>query len=69
MPVALCVWGEYDCVLTGFIYFFLLISRDLAAWDVDFVIQMLQEFLRVSSAQTFPSLAEYRLLPDKVHLL
>ena len=45
------------------------ICRDLAAWDVDFVIQMLQEFLRVSSAKTFPSLAEYRVLPDKVHLL
>ena len=43
--------------------------RDLAAWDVDFVIQMLQEFLRVTSAKTFPSLAEYRILPDKVQLL
>ena len=43
--------------------------RDLAAWDVDFVIQMLQEFVRVSSAKTFPSLAEYRILPDKVQLL
>ena len=42
------------------------IYSDLAAWDVDFVVQMLQEFLRVSSAKTFPSLAEYRILPDKV---
>ena len=43
--------------------------RDLAAWDMDFVINMLQEFLQVSSAKTFPSLAEYRILPDKVQLL
>ena len=42
------------------------IYSDLAAWDVDFVVQMLQEFLRVSSAKTLPSLAEYRILPDKV---
>ncbi len=41
--------------------------QDLMAWDVDFVIQMLQEFLRVSSAQTVPSLEEYRILPDKVY--
>ena len=40
--------------------------QDLVAWDVDFVIQMLQEFLRVSSAKTLPSLEEYRILPDKV---
>jgi len=39
---------------------------DLVAWDVDFVIQMLQKFLRVSSAKTVPSLEEYRILPDKV---
>ena len=43
--------------------------RDLAAWDANFVIQILQEFLRVSSAKTFPSLAEYSILPDKVCLL
>ncbi|DBA85767.1 TPA: hypothetical protein ACH3X1_005325 [Trebouxia sp. C0004] len=42
--------------------------QDLAAWDVGFVIQMLREFLRVSSAQTVPSLEEYRILPDKVML-
>ena len=41
--------------------------QDLTAWDVDFVVQMLQEFLRVSSAQTVPSLEEYRILPDKVY--
>lgn len=45
------------------------IYSDLAAWDADFVIQMLQEFLRVSSAKTVPGLAEYRVLPDKVRLL
>lgn len=43
--------------------------RDSAAWDMDFVINMLQEFLQVSSAKTFPTLAEYRILPDKVQLL
>ena len=43
------------------------VYQDLMAWDVDFVIQMLQEFLRVSSAQTVPSLEEYRILPDKVY--
>lgn len=42
------------------------VYQDLMAWDVDFVIQMLQEFLRVSSAKTLPSLEEYRILPDKV---
>ncbi|KAL0053162.1 hypothetical protein WJX82_001794 [Trebouxia sp. C0006] len=42
--------------------------QDLMAWDVDFVIQMLQEFLQVSSAQTVPSVEEYRILPDKVIL-
>ena len=45
------------------------IYSDLAAWDIDFLIQMLQQFLLVSSAKTIPSLAEYRVLPDKVHLL
>ena len=49
-------------------YVALFACRDLAAWNVDFVIQMLQEFLRVSSAKTFPSLAEYRILPDKVQV-
>ncbi|DBA88898.1 TPA: hypothetical protein ACH3X2_000140 [Trebouxia sp. C0005] len=44
------------------------VYQDLMAWDVDFVIQMLQEFLRVSSAKTLPSLEEYRILPDKVKL-
>lgn len=42
------------------------IYSNLAAWDVEFVVQMLQEFLRVSSARTIPGLAEYRILPDKV---
>ena len=42
------------------------VYQDLAAWDVDFVIQMLQRFLQLSSAKTVPSLAEYRILPDKV---
>lgn len=45
------------------------IYSDLAAWDIDFLIEMLQKFLQVSSAKTVPSLAEYRILPDKVKLL
>lgn len=45
------------------------IYSDLPAWDVDFVVQMLQEFVRVSSAKTLPGVAEYRILPDKVQLL
>lgn len=43
------------------------VYQDLMSWDVGFVIQMLQEFLRVSSAETVPSLEEYRILPDKVY--
>ena len=45
------------------------IYQDLVAWDVDFVVQMLQEFLRISSAKTLPTLDEYRILPDKVRLV
>ena len=41
---------------------------NLAARNVDFVVQMLQDFVRVSAAKTVPSLAEYRILPDKVKL-
>ena len=44
------------------------VYNNLVAWDVDFVIQMLQRFLHVSSTNTVPSLAEYRILPDKVGL-
>ena len=45
------------------------IYQDLVSWDVNFVIQMLQEFMRISSSKTIPSLAEYRILPDKVWCL
>ena len=45
------------------------IYQDLVAWDVDFMIQMLQEFLRISSAKTLPTLDEYRILPDKVRVV
>ena len=44
------------------------IYTNLAAWDIDFLIEMLRKFLLVSSAKTVPSLAEYRVLPDKVRL-
>lgn len=32
------------------------VYQDLAAWDVDFVVQMLQQFMTLSSAKTVPSL-------------
>ena len=45
------------------------IYQDLVSWDVDFVTQMLQQFMRVTSSKTIPSLAEYKILPDKVRCL
>lgn len=44
------------------------ICSDLAAWEVEFVIQKLHKFVRVSSAKTLLA-AQYRMLPDKVQLL
>ncbi len=40
--------------------------NDTAAWDRDVLLKMLGKFVNLIGAKTIPSLAEYRILPDKV---
>ena len=40
--------------------------NDTAAWDQDVLLTMLGKFVNLTGAKTIPSLAEYRILPDKV---
>ncbi len=40
--------------------------NDTAAWDRDVLLTMLGNFVNLTGAKTIPSLAEYRILPDKV---
>ncbi|KAA6426725.1 MAG: hypothetical protein FRX49_03835 [Trebouxia sp. A1-2] len=42
--------------------------NDTAAWDQDVLLTMLGKFVNLTGAKTIPSLAEYRILPDKVQL-
>lgn len=38
---------------------------DPAAWDLQTVVGMVDNFLTVTQAKTVPDLAEWRILPDK----
>jgi len=43
-----------------------LVWNDTAAWDRDVLLKMIGKFVNLTGAKTIPSLAEYRILPDKV---
>ena len=42
---------------------------DTVTWNIELLLEMLARFLNSTGAKTIPSLAEYKILPDKVSRL